>query len=231
LSQLHDPSGLRDVMSKTPNSLYCEHLPAMVALICRGRIHGYKKYGGSRGVGAEATSGMYASIAQWDQVHTLENVVPTPVTVEQPPRKDPQMEYSKIVPQSEQKYSTSGGIQFLGDKLVSWMSKKHNCTAMSLAEVEYVALSCSSNVDENTTQDYDLNYNKIPLYCDSQSAISISCNPVQHSRTKHIHAQYHFIKEQVENGIIELYFVRTEYQLADMFTKALPEDRFKYLVR
>ncbi|GKC55697.1 retrovirus-related pol polyprotein from transposon TNT 1-94 [Tanacetum coccineum] len=80
-------------------------------------------------------------------------------------------------------------------------------------------------------QDYGFNYNKIPLYCDSQSAIAISCNPVQHSRTKHIHTRYHFIKEQVENGIIELYFVRTEYQLADMFTKALPEDRFKYLVR
>nr|GEX08345.1 hypothetical protein [Tanacetum cinerariifolium] len=80
-------------------------------------------------------------------------------------------------------------------------------------------------------QDYGFNYNKIPLYCDSQSAISISCNPVQHSRTKHIHTRYHFIKEHVENGIIELYFVRTEYQLADIFTKALPEDRFKYLVR
>nr|GEV42222.1 hypothetical protein [Tanacetum cinerariifolium] len=105
--------------------------------------------------------------------------------------------------------STSGGIQFLGDKLVSWMSKKQNCTAMSSAEAEYVALSASC----------------------AQSAIAISCNPVQHSRTKHIHTRYHFIKEQVENGIIELYFVRTEYQLADMFTKALPEDRFKYLVK
>ncbi|GKA38316.1 hypothetical protein Tco_0730867 [Tanacetum coccineum] len=80
-------------------------------------------------------------------------------------------------------------------------------------------------------QDYGFNYNKIPLYCDSQSAIAISCNPVQHSRTKHIHTRYHFIKEQVENGIIELYFVRTEYQLADIFTKALPEERFQYLVR
>ncbi|GJT53474.1 hypothetical protein Tco_0988528 [Tanacetum coccineum] len=62
-------------------------------------------------------------------------------------------------------------------------------------------------------------------------AITISCNPVQHSHTKHIYTRYHFIKEQVKNDIIELYFVRTEYQLADMFTKALPEDRFQYLVR
>ncbi|GKA90071.1 retrovirus-related pol polyprotein from transposon TNT 1-94 [Tanacetum coccineum] len=125
--------------------------------------------------------------------------------------------------------STSGGIQFLGDKLVSWMSKKQDCTAMSSAEAEYVALSAScAQVMWMRTQlkDYGFNYNKIPLYCDSQSAITISCNPVQHSRTKHIHTRYHFIKEQVENGIIELYFVRTKYQLADMFTKALPEDRF-----
>ncbi|GJV97284.1 retrovirus-related pol polyprotein from transposon TNT 1-94, partial [Tanacetum coccineum] len=130
--------------------------------------------------------------------------------------------------------STSKGIQFLGDKLVGWMSKKQDCTTTSSAEAEYVALSAScAQVIWMRTQlkDYGYNYKKIPLYCDSQSAIEISCNPVQHSRTKHIHTRYHFIKEQVENGIIELYFARTEYQLADMFTKALPEDRFQYLVR
>nr|GEY66052.1 ribonuclease H-like domain-containing protein [Tanacetum cinerariifolium] len=90
--------------------------------------------------------------------------------------------------------STSGGIQFLSDKLVSWMSKKQNCTAMSLAEAEYVALSASYAPVmwmRTQLQDYGFNYNKIPLYCDSQ----------------------------------------TKYQLADMFTKALPKDRFKYLVR
>nr|GEZ69869.1 copia protein [Tanacetum cinerariifolium] len=126
--------------------------------------------------------------------------------------------------------STSGGIQFLGNKLVNWMSKKQNCTAMSSAEAE--SASCSQVMWMRTQlQDYGFNYNKIPLYCDSQSAITISCNPVQHSHTKHIHTRYHFIKEQVKNGIIELYFVRTEYQLADMFTKALTEDRFKYLVK
>nr|GEU50430.1 hypothetical protein [Tanacetum cinerariifolium] len=130
--------------------------------------------------------------------------------------------------------STSGGIQFLGEKLVGWMSKKHNCTTMSLAEAEYVALStsCAQVIWMRTQlQDYGFNYNKIPLYYDSQSAIAISCNLVQRSRTKHIHTRYHFIKEHVENGITEMYFVRTEYQLADMFTKAIPKDRFKYLVR
>nr|GFC98582.1 retrovirus-related Pol polyprotein from transposon TNT 1-94 [Tanacetum cinerariifolium] len=66
---------------------------------------------------------------------------------------------------------------------------------------------------------------------DSKAAIAISCNPVQHSRTKDIDVRYHFIKEKVEKGIIELFFVETEYQLADLFTKALPEERFKYLVR
>nr|GEU64452.1 retrovirus-related Pol polyprotein from transposon TNT 1-94 [Tanacetum cinerariifolium] len=107
-------------------------------------------------------------------------------------------------------------------------------TSKVLLKAEYVALSAScAQVMWTMTQlqDYGLNYNKIPLYCDSQSAIAISCNPVQHSRTKHIHTRYHFIKEHVENGIVELYIVRTEYQLADMFNKALPEDRFKYLVR
>nr|GEU49358.1 hypothetical protein [Tanacetum cinerariifolium] len=102
------------------------------------------------------------------------------------------------------------------------------------AKAEYVALSASyAQVMWMRTQlqYYVLNYNKISLYRDSQSAITISCNPVQYSRTKHIHTRYHFKKRQVENGITELYFVRTEYQLADMFTKALPEDRFKYLVR
>nr|GFC34328.1 retrovirus-related Pol polyprotein from transposon TNT 1-94 [Tanacetum cinerariifolium] len=66
---------------------------------------------------------------------------------------------------------------------------------------------------------------------DSKAAIAISCNPVQHSRTKHIDVRYHFIKQKVKKGIVEQFFVRTEYQLADLFTKALPVERFKYLVR
>nr|GEV13823.1 copia protein [Tanacetum cinerariifolium] len=130
--------------------------------------------------------------------------------------------------------STFGGIQFLGgDKIVSWSSKKQDCTSMSSAESEYVSLSaCCAQVLWLRTQltDYGFHFDKIPMYCDSKATIAISCNPVQHSRTKHIDIRYYFIKEQVEKGIVELFFVRTEYQLADLFTKALPEDRFKYLV-
>nr|GEW26189.1 retrovirus-related Pol polyprotein from transposon TNT 1-94 [Tanacetum cinerariifolium] len=105
--------------------------------------------------------------------------------------------------------NTSGGIQFLGgDKLVSWSSKKEDCTSMSFAEAEYVSLSaCCAQVLWLRTQltDYGFHFDKIPMYYDS--------------------------KEKVENGIVELFFVGTEYQLADLFTKALPEERFKYLVR
>nr|GEY43291.1 retrovirus-related Pol polyprotein from transposon TNT 1-94 [Tanacetum cinerariifolium] len=131
--------------------------------------------------------------------------------------------------------STSDGIQFLGgDKLVSWSSKKQDCTSMSSAEAEYVSLSaCCAQVLWMRTQltDYGFHFDKISMYCDLEAAIAISCNLVQHSHTKHIDVRYHVIKEKVEKGIVELFFVGTKYQLADLFTKALPEKRFKYLVR
>ncbi|GJR23808.1 hypothetical protein Tco_0972335 [Tanacetum coccineum] len=100
--------------------------------------------------------------------------------------------------------STSGGIQFLGDKLVSWMSKKQDCTAMSSAEAEYVALSasCAQVMWMRTQlQDYGFNYNKIPLYCDSSQAIAISMQPV-------------LALPSISISIL-----------------ALPEERFQYLVR
>ncbi|GJR18852.1 retrovirus-related pol polyprotein from transposon TNT 1-94 [Tanacetum coccineum] len=92
------------------------------------------------------------------------------------------------------------------------------------SEAEYVSLStCCAQVIWIRPQllDYEYKYNKIPMYCNSKSVIAISCNPIQHSRTKHIDIRYHFIKEYVEKGTVELYFVGTEYQLADLFSKAL----------
>nr|GEV11830.1 ribonuclease H [Tanacetum cinerariifolium] len=78
--------------------------------------------------------------------------------------------------------------------------------------------------------DYGFFYDRVSVYCDSKSAIVILCNLVQHTRTKHIDVRYHFIKDHVEKGTIELYFVGTEYQLADLFMKSLPEARFRFLV-
>ncbi|KAL8126096.1 hypothetical protein AgCh_013398 [Apium graveolens] len=75
-----------------------------------------------------------------------------------------------------------------------------------------------------------LHVDKIPIFCDNISAIAISENPVQHSRTKHIDIKYHFIREHVMNGTVELHFVPSEKQLADIFTKSLDESNFTRLV-
>ncbi|GJU73560.1 copia protein [Tanacetum coccineum] len=129
--------------------------------------------------------------------------------------------------------STSGSAQFLGHRLVSWSSKKQKSTAISTTEAEYIALSgcCASPwMRSQTYETMDLCFNKIPMYCDNQSAIALCCNSVQHSRSKHIDIRHHFIKEQVERKVVELYFVETKYQLADIFTKALPRERFATLL-
>ncbi|GJW20182.1 hypothetical protein Tco_0030804 [Tanacetum coccineum] len=68
------------------------------------------------------------------------------------------------------------------------------------------------------------------MYCDNKSAIALCCNNVQHSRSKHLDIRFQFIKEQVENGVVELYFVNTEYQLTDIFTKALGRERINFLI-
>nr|GEY87624.1 copia protein [Tanacetum cinerariifolium] len=129
--------------------------------------------------------------------------------------------------------STSGSVQFLGERLISWSSKRQKSASISSMKAEYIALSgCCAQILWMRSQlsDYGLGFNKIPMYCDNKSAIALCCNNVQHSRSKHIDIRYHFIKEQVENGVIELYFVNTEYQLADLFTKALGRERIEFLI-
>nr|GEU89468.1 hypothetical protein [Tanacetum cinerariifolium] len=129
--------------------------------------------------------------------------------------------------------STSGSVQFLGERLISWSLKRKKSAAISSMEAKYIILSgCCAQILWMRSQlsDYGLGLNKIPMYCDNKSAISLCCNNVQHSRSKHIDIRYHFIKEQVENGVIELYFVNTEYQLVDLFTKALGRDIIEFLI-
>ncbi|GJR05923.1 hypothetical protein Tco_0528907 [Tanacetum coccineum] len=104
--------------------------------------------------------------------------------------------------------STSGSAQFLGDKVVSWSSKKQTSTSISSTEAEYIAMSgCCAQIlwMQSQLSDYGFAYNHIPM-------------------SKHIDIRHHFIKEPVEMGVVELYFVRTEYQLVDIFTKALPRE-------
>nr|GEU62958.1 uncharacterized mitochondrial protein AtMg00810-like [Tanacetum cinerariifolium] len=98
--------------------------------------------------------------------------------------------------------STSGSLQFLGDRLISWASKRQKSAAISSTEAKYIALSgCCAQILWMRSQltDYGLGFNKILMYCDNKSAISLCCNIVQYSRSKHIDIIYHFIKEHVEN--------------------------------
>nr|GEZ53835.1 copia protein [Tanacetum cinerariifolium] len=129
--------------------------------------------------------------------------------------------------------STSKSAQFLGDKLVSWSSKKQKSTAISTTEAEYIAMSgCCAQILWMRSQltDYGFDFNKIPLYCDNRNAIALYCNNVQHSRSKQIDIRHHFIQERVEKGVVELYFVTTDYLLTNIFTNALPRERFEFLL-
>jgi len=128
--------------------------------------------------------------------------------------------------------STSGGCQFLGRSLVCWSSKKQNFVSLSTAEVEYIAsASCCAQLlwMRQTLRDYGVTCDKVPLLCDNESAIKIAHNPVQHTKTKHIEIRHHFIREHVSHGDIDLSYVGTEWQLADIFTKPLDEARFREL--
>ncbi|GKF40365.1 hypothetical protein Tco_0120426, partial [Tanacetum coccineum] len=112
-------------------------------------------------------------------------------------------------------------------------TRRQKSTTISTTEAEYIALSgCCAQIlwMRSQLRDYGFAFNKILMYCDNQSAIALCCNSVQHSCSKHIDIRHHFIKEQVERKVVELYFVETKYQLADIFMKALPRERFATLL-
>ncbi|KAH9791908.1 hypothetical protein KPL71_003919 [Citrus sinensis] len=125
--------------------------------------------------------------------------------------------------------STSGTCYILGHSLVSWFSKKQNSVALSTTEAEYIAAgSCCAQAlwMKQTLRDYGINLEQIPIKCDNTSAINLSKNPIQHSRTKHIEIRHHFLRDHVQKGDIALEFISTEKQLADIFTKPLCEEQF-----
>ncbi|GJR62541.1 retrovirus-related pol polyprotein from transposon TNT 1-94 [Tanacetum coccineum] len=117
--------------------------------------------------------------------------------------------------------------------LTAYVDADHVGCQDARSKVEYIAMSgCCSQILWMRLQllDYGFAFNKIPLYCDNRSAIALCCNNVQHSWSKHIDIRHHFICKQVENGMVELYFVSTDYQLVDIFTKALPREWFEFLL-
>ena len=85
---------------------------------------------------------------------------------------------------------------------------------------------CTSALDETNISDFGLTFSHVPIKCDNISAISISKNPMQHSRTKHIEIRHYFLRDHAQKGDITLEFVRTEDQLANILTKPLNKEQF-----
>nr|GEX68678.1 hypothetical protein [Tanacetum cinerariifolium] len=113
-------------------------------------------------------------------------------------------------------------------ELLTWYSKDTDMSLTAYADADHAGYQDTRRSTSRSAQ--FLGDKLIHVYCDNKSAIPLCCNFVQHSRAKHINVRYHVIKEQLENGIVKLYFVRTEYQLAVIFTKPLPKERFNFLI-
>jgi len=121
--------------------------------------------------------------------------------------------------------STNGTCHFIGSALVSWHSKKQNIVALSTVEAEYIYVgSCCAQIlwMKQQLSDYGILLDHIPIICDNMSAINLSKNHVQHSKTKHLEIQHHFLRDHVQKGDCVLEFVDTKNQLADIFTKPFP---------
>jgi bifunctional DNase/RNase len=121
----------------------------------------------------------------------------------------------------------------LGDCLISWIRNKQSSISLSITEVEYIATTtCCTQVlwMKKTIKYIKFEYDEcIPIYCDITSAINISKNLVMHSNTKHIPIKYHLLWEDVVEKNIKVEYVGTKEQVANIFTKLLPQEAFEYL--
>ena len=139
---------------------------------------------------------------------------------------------SDWVDNADDRKSTTGGYFYVGANLFVWMSKKQNSVSLFIAEVGYiVARSCCSQLlwMKKLLSDYGISQDTIVVYCDNSSAIDISKNLIQHSKTKHIEIIYYFIKDLLERKIVALEYIPTERQNADIFTKPLDRSKFEAL--
>jgi hypothetical protein len=129
--------------------------------------------------------------------------------------------------------STRGGAFFLGDSLVAWLRKKQGSISLSITEDEYIVVAtCCTQVlwMIQTLADLEVKYTTpIPIHYDNTSAISVSKNPIFHSKTKHIPIKYHFLRGQVTNTIVSLHYIPSKDQIVNILTKPLAKDQFEYL--
>nr|GEV15992.1 retrovirus-related Pol polyprotein from transposon TNT 1-94 [Tanacetum cinerariifolium] len=109
-----------------------------------------------------------------------------------------------------------------------WYPKDYSIALTAFADADHAG--CQDTHRSTSGSMRFLGDRLISMYCDNKSAIALCCNNVKHSGSKHIDIRYHFIKEHVENRVIELYIANTEYQLADIFTKALGRERTEFLI-
>ncbi|GKD32571.1 hypothetical protein Tco_1248080, partial [Tanacetum coccineum] len=131
------------------------------------------------------------------------------------------------------KKSTTGGCQFLGQRLISWQCKKQTIVATSTIEAEYVATAnCCGQVlwVQNQLLDYGFNFMNTKIHIDNESTICIVKNPVYHSKTKHIKIRHHFIRDCYEKKLISVEKIHTDLNVDDLLTKPFDGPRFNYLV-
>ena len=129
--------------------------------------------------------------------------------------------------------NTSGGAFFLGESLVAWISKKQTSISLSTTKVEYIAAGdCCTQVEwmKQTLKDIKIIFKEpTVIHCDNTSAISLSKNPIQHSKSKQIPIKFHYLREQAINKNIKLEYISKKEQVEDIFTKPLNIEVFQYL--
>lgn len=126
--------------------------------------------------------------------------------------------------------SVSAYVFSIGSGAVSWSSKKKTTVALSSTEAEYIsatAATCQAIWLRRMLDDLGLTQEgATTIYCDNVSTISLSKNPILHSRTKHIELKHHFVRDMVDQDVVALPYCNTNQQLADVLTKALTREKF-----
>ena len=132
----------------------------------------------------------------------------------------------------ESRKSRSGFVFLLNGGPVSWSSQRQSVVALSTTEAEYIALSHGTKEAiwlRRILNDLNIKCESVPISIDNQSAIKLANNSEYHKRSKHIDIRFHFIRDVVNKREIEIKYVMSKNQLADLLTKPLPKQQFSHL--